>query len=158
MEIGTVFGIIFTLILMSALVIFGFIVMSDISEQMELQQIVEEVDKLQEIVTNFRLMTGTGSTDDYALQIPATSTFCFVNASDPSPQISRGWNPNSIVQSMIIENEYNLWYYYQNGKKQEGKKINHLTVSEDFGNFCADNGAKLQLEKTGPIIEISIKE
>ena len=152
-----VFGVIFTLILISALVIFASIILNDMYQAQIYAQIEEAKDDLGTVVSYFFYNTGTGSTDDYTLSIPSGSKFCFVNVTDPSPQISKGWNPSDIVPGYITENEWNLWIYYPDGD-QDGASISHLTVSDDFGNFCAENGAKLQLLNAGTIVEVSIKE
>ena len=158
METGTVFAVIFTVILISALLVFGFNFIASLWEQHELQQMGQAVKDLQTTVNSWWITTGTGSVTTFDLQISESTTFCFVDRYDPSPNIQRGWDPNTIIQGMITEKTYNLWIYYQSGSKQIGKIINHLNASENFGNFCADNGAQLKLENIGMWVEVSIKE
>jgi len=155
MNIGMVFGAVFTLILISAIVVFAFYVINGMQETQIYAQIEDAKDNLETAVTNHYYNTGTGSTATYTLSIPSGSRFCFIDPSDPSSNMAEGWNPNDIVPSMIINNEYNLWIYYpQSIGDQDGKKISHMNVS---ANFCSVNGAKLKLENLGNRVEVSPK-
>lgn len=172
MEIGTVFGIIFTIILISTITAFGYIVITGIWEQMELQQIAEAKANLREAVTDFRLTTGAGSSSGdwstmlYTLRIPASSEFCFVDPEDPSTRLTGNWNPREFAQNIIESEEYNLWITYQYGANAIGEKIRYLNVSTDedhSANFCARNGQRLKLihkiDEDAPdtYVEVSLK-
>jgi len=162
MEVSTVFGVIFTLILISALLIFGFNFLSSIFQEQELNQISEAVDNFQATVTNFYYTTsgspdGPSSTSTYTLQIPSSSTFCFVDPLDPSPNIGLGWDPQGFTETIIEDEGYNLWIYYQNGASEVGRTLEHTNISSG-SSFCIQDGDKLKLTNLGVWVELSPKD
>jgi hypothetical protein len=174
MEIGTVFGIIFTLILISTITVFGYFVITGIWENMELQQIDEAKVNLKETITDFRLTTGAGSFPGdwssmfFTMQIPASSEFCFVDPQDPSTHLPGNWEPSEFAQTLIESEEFNLWINYKYGASSIGEKVRYMNVSTDSSgnseNFCVQNGHEIKLihkindAGTDTYVEVSLKQ
>jgi len=154
-DVSIPFNMIFTIVLLVALVIFGFYVITEWGKMQELAQIDTAVDSIRDVVDDWYYNTWPDSTKLYTIQIPGSSTFCFIDPENPQTRLAGGWESNEIIESMITENGYNLWIKYQNGASQMGKVIDHMYVSQ---NFCASSGEELKLENTGENVEVSLHE
>jgi hypothetical protein len=156
MSVGMIFGIIFAILVMGMLLVFGsdviviiFCMGSDAQTQKTIQNLQTFVDDL------YLLPSGSG--DYFTLNIPKDSKLCFVNTSYPEPVFYpdplKTWDPDRVYQRIIKDEGYNIWYHHCSG--QSGGKIDHLYIgSGNSKNFCARPGMKLYLENVGRWVAI----
>jgi len=148
MNIGMVFAIIFAVIVLGFVIVFGW---QQIVNIMCLGNEAQTGKAIKDLETSAQSLYGKalGSSSVFKLAIPGDSKFCFINSSNPRSNPGGGWRPDPVIERMIENNGYNLWYSHCSG--QSGYEINHLLVSE---NFCVRSGAELYLENIGSGVSI----
>jgi len=149
MNAGMVFVIIFAIVVMGLVLVFGanqiiniFCFANDAQTSKTIKDLKTEVDNL--------YILSEGSSKLFDLLIPSDAEFCFVNPSSPEANPMKGWKPDPVVLSFITENDYNLWYTHCSGKN--GYNIAHLMPPE---NFCVKSGTTLYMENKGMYVEIT---
>jgi hypothetical protein len=150
MNIGMVFAVIFTVILISFLLIFwsgGLTRFLCLSSDAQTHKVVSDIKRLSEELG----YTSEGSAKRFQLGLPSETRFCFVNPENPSSNPSRGWDSDPVYEAIIKENRYNLWYYYCSGKN--GVRIPNLRAKY---NFCSGSGDVVFFENMGLYVEISL--
>jgi hypothetical protein len=154
MSVGMIFGIIFAILVMGMLLIFGSDVITSIFCMGSDAQTQKVIGNLQDFVDELYTLP-SGSGDYFTLNLPGDSKMCFVNSSHPEPvtypEQFKNWKPNTIIQSIIKEEGYNIWYQQCSGLS--GGKIDHLHIAEG-GNFCTKSGMKLYLQNVGRWVTI----
>ncbi len=157
MNVDMVFAIIFTIILVGFLFSLGMdqiIAIFGVSGQAQVQSAVKNIEKISEELYHL----AEGSSNTYALSIPSGRRICFLKSADPSPNPSRGWNPEKHIYDNLImdsSSQYfgsNIWIYFTQ-TKQEGYKIPNL---EPVYNFCAPSGTTLYFENKGVFVSIEM--
>jgi len=145
MNVGMVFAIIFAVIVMGVVLIFG---SQQIVNIICLGNEAQTGKAIKDLETSVKNLYGQaqGSTNVFDLNLPSDSRFCFINSSDPSARPGADWNPDPVIQTMIKNNGYNLWYSHCTGKS--GYVINHLMIPSNK-NFCVKSGSELYLENKG---------
>jgi len=154
MGIGMVFGIIFAIVVMGMILVFGtdaiisiFCMGSDAQTQKTIKNLQTMVDDL------YVLPSGSG--DYFTLNLPKDSKLCFVNTTHPGPVFYpdplKTWDPDVVYQRIITEEGYNIWYHHCGG--QSGGTIDNLYINPDK-NFCAKPGMKIYLENVGRWVAI----
>jgi len=155
MNVGLVFGIIFTIILIGFLFSVGIdqiISIFGVTGQAQIQGTVKNIERLVEELYHL----SEGSSNTYTISIPAGSKICFLKPDDPTPNPARGWNPEPFIYTHLIadnQSQYfgsNLWIYF-NPKRQEGYKIPYL---EPIYNFCVTSGQELYFENRGVFVSV----
>ena len=147
MNTGMVFGIIFAILVIGMLFVFGIDQIANIFCVSNVAQTNKAVSDLENAVENvFNL--AEGSAMPFKVSIPRNAEICFVNYSNPVPMNT--WNPDpdmyNIISNRITANRFNIWIKYGCGTSDTGSKISYLRVSE---NFCAGLGTDLYLENKG---------
>lgn len=156
MSVGMIFGIIFAILVMVMILVFGSDVIVSIFCMGNDAQTQKTIQNLQTFVDNLYLLP-SGSGDYFTLNLPRDSKICFVNTTYPGPVFYpdplKTWDPDKVYQRIIKEEGYNIWYHHCSG--QSGGKIDHLYIGkEDTKNFCAKPGMKLYLENVGRWVAI----
>ncbi|RLI96668.1 MAG: hypothetical protein DRO99_04090 [Candidatus Aenigmatarchaeota archaeon] len=152
METGMVFGIIFAIIMIALLLVFGMDQIVNIfcvSNTAQTNKAVKDLENAVEDV--FHL--AEGSAMPFKIAIPRNAELCLINYSNPSPM--NNWNPDpdmyNIIRNRIQANQYNVWINYGCGTHEPGYRISYLRVSE---NFCVGLGEELYIENKGHYVSI----
>lgn len=157
MDVSLIFGIIFTIIVMGALIAFGWPLIADYLGFGENAQVLKSIDSLgKKIDSVYRLAEGSGA--QFNLSFSKDYRLCFFNSSNPAPryysQRSMTWDPDWTTKYSINASHYNVWYYQgQDDAAGQGKKIPYLDTPTDK-NFCAPGGTALYLEKKYDWVEV----
>ena len=155
MNVGMVFAMIFTLLVIGFLLIFGsgqISKMFGLSYEAQVQKTIKDIEKkVQDLYT-----LSEGSTLPYNLALPQGTKICFVNPEDPSPRFYSDpvetWDPDRWEQDMIKSKGYNIWYYLPNSDAGYGYTINHLRPARD--SFCSKFGRRVFFINTGLWVEV----
>ncbi len=155
MSVGMIFGIIFAILVMSMILVFGADVTKIIFCTGNDAQIQKTIDNLQSVMDDLYMLP-SGSGDWFTIKIPSDFRICFVNSTDPGPVIypqqERSWKPDIVYQRIIQDEGYNIWFRHCSG--ESGGEIEHLFISPGK-NFCAKTGTRIYLESTGRWVTIS---
>lgn len=147
MDTGLVFGIIFAIIIMALLLVFGMEQIVNIFCVGNIAQADKSVKDLENTVENVYNLA-EGSAMPFRVAIPKNSKLCLINYNDPAPMNS--WNPDPDLYNSIkysIENRrYNVWIRYGCGTEEIGYRINYLELTE---NFCVSGNTELYVENKG---------
>jgi hypothetical protein len=147
MNTGLVFGIIFAIIIIAMLLVFGLEQIVNIFCISNIAQTDKAAKDLEHEVENVYNLA-EGSMVPFKVAIPRNAKLCLIDPDDPSPQNS--WVPHpDLYDSMKYEIEnkrYNVWLIYGCGTNDKGYKINYLETTE---NFCVKGGTELYVENKG---------
>ena len=155
MDAGQVFGLIFTLILVAFLLVFGFNQIRDFFCLGSDAQVFKQVKDLEVVVEDLYTKT-EGSSVPVDMRIPSDGSICFLNIDDYSRNFAYGWDPSPYIISEILNNprhqdyQSNLWVKKCGG--EEAYKIANLKSSV---NFCTAKGDEIFLENKGFYVEVS---
>lgn len=156
MDVGMVFGIILSVIVIVVLLGYGLNAILGISATQNAAQIRNAVADLETRVDNVANFA-EGSTLTHTLRLPASVTFCFVNPADPGravyPEPDKNWLPDPGIGGIITEEGYTLWTIDESTGEENGYVIAGLVPAG--GNFCAGSGATLFLENQGLMVAVS---
>ncbi len=151
MNTSLVFGIIFAIIVIAFVLVFGAEQITNIFCVGNTAQVSKAVNDLENEVENVYNL-GQGSSMPFLVKIPKDSLICLINYDDPSPM--NNWNPDPDIFESInysVRNKgQNVWIDY-GCANDEGYRISHLRLSE---NFCVDTGTELYLENMGSYVRI----
>jgi hypothetical protein len=152
MNTGLIFGIIFAIIVIALLFVFGLGQIENIfcvSNVAQMNKVVKELEDATEDVFNL----AEGSALPFKLSIPRNAQICFVNASNPARE--NNWNPDpneySIILNRIDAHGFNIWRIYGCGSHDPGYRIRHLRPAD---NFCAGLGTEVFLENVGHYVVV----
>jgi hypothetical protein len=157
MNVGVVFGMIFTVIVVLFLLVFGLGQLTDffcLSSDAQVQKAIRDVENRVEQVYN--LAEGSSMTLD--LNLPSDLKFCFIDPLNPgpqdySPQTWKNWYPDDVYITLIQDNNYTLWYTGCSG--QNGYRIKNLKPKNNE-SFCIKPGVELYLVNKGQYVEIDV--
>jgi len=153
MSVGMVFALIFTIVLMAFVILFGWDAVTRLLCFGENSKVQKSIDQIKDLVENHVYPKSKGFSEIYELNVPEGTRFCFVNSTDPRPNILGNWEPDTIYQNMIKENKYTLWVKHCGG--QSGYRIDHLYIPPDR-NFCVKTGARLYFENHGRYVTVEV--
>jgi hypothetical protein len=156
MDVSMIFGIIFTVIVISVILVFGGEQVANIFNLGGEAQILKSMDNLQKKVDSiYRLAEGSGS--EFTLSFSKDYKICFFNSSNPADRFSdktSTWDPDQTVKYRINSSHYNTWYFSgSNDASGDGKRIPYLDMPTDK-NFCAPGGSKVYIVKRFDGVEI----
>jgi|GEM_PF-717737 len=157
MDPSMVFGIIFTIIVMGVLIVFGWDQIATIFGFGGEAQIIRTIDNLNKKV-DYIYRNAEGSRAEFTLAFPKSYSLCFFNASDPSPRFysdkSMTWNPDQTVKFRINQSGFNSWWYAGGDTAQgKGYRFSYLEIPT-AKNFCSLGGTKLSIVNRGYSVEI----
>ena len=148
-----VFAMVFTIIVMGLILVFGFdqiISIFNLGGQAQCQSVIKKIDKQVQSVYSY----ATGSGVPVKINIPDNCRICFVNSTDPSERMytdkDKTWNPDIVYQKLIEEKGYNIWWEYSGNKG--GYTIKHLAVKK---SFCVKRNQKIYIENLGRSVGVS---
>lgn len=160
MNVGMIFAIIFTIVIIGAILALGLTQLQDffcLGSTAQTNKAVNDVETLVDEV--FILAKGSGKSFEMAL--PQDSTICFVNPDNPAPHpyldTTLTWNPDQVVLEGILNDpsstQYgsNLWVYSCGNALGEGLKMDHVIPSK---SFCAPSGTTIFIENVGGSVDI----
>lgn len=154
MGVGMVFGIIFAIVVMIMLIVFGADIISTIFGMGSDAQLVKTIKNMQTVVDDLYYLP-SGSGDYFTLNIPRDTKLCFVNTTHPEPVYyadpKKTWDPDIVFQRIIKEEGYNIWYETSSGKS--GGEIRRLSIAEGK-SFCAVPGMEIYLQNVGGRVTI----
>ena len=146
MDVSMIFGIIFALILIGALLAFGLPLIEKYIKIGIDSEVLKTIDNLQKKVDEiYRL--AENSAEEFKLSFPKDYKLCFFNSSDPKKHYSAGWDPDSTTLYRINQSRYNVWYYSgDDDARGDGKAIPYLDIPTEK-NFCVPGGSKVYVTK-----------
>jgi len=150
MNVGLVFGIIFTAIIIGFLLFFGFKYINEMFGVNCEAILGDQIIKLREQVgKTFQL--SLGATQEFALTIPScVEKICFV---DPDHPGSYGnWETNNVLTRMILQNRYNM-IVFNKDQTFNGYVTDHLKTED---NFCVSSKQTLLLKNDGSFVIIKL--
>ena len=157
MDVSLIFGIIFTLIVIGLLLVFGGEQIANILGFGGHAQVLKTIANLKNKVDDvYRL--GEGSSEQFTLSFSKDFRLCFFNSSNPADRFysdkSMTWDPDSTTKYLINASHYNAWYYAgSNSASGEGKIIPYLEMPTE-NNFCATGGKKVYIVKKWDWVEV----
>lgn len=169
MNVGIVFTLIFAIIVVTLLLIFGYgsiINLAGFGQRANVLDSIEKIDSEAQKVYSY----SRGSTRELLLSVSADSKICFINPQDPQKRTWKenwkSWDPPAGVINTINRqgSEFfgsNLWLITpdsQIGKGQvilKGSLIPKPESSGDSGNFCISGSRKIFFENAGQIVYVS---
>jgi hypothetical protein len=157
MDVSMVFGMIFTIIVMAALLVFGWDQIANLFGFGGEAQLLRSIDSLNKKIDDvYRL--AEGSRAQFTLAFPKSYSLCFFNASDPSPKFysdkSKTWNPDQTVKFRINQSGFNSWWYSGSDTATgDGYRLSYLEIPTSK-NFCSLGGSKLSIVNRGYSVEV----
>jgi hypothetical protein len=154
MGVGMVFGIIFAIVVIGMIMIFGSDAINSIFCMGNDAQMQKTIKNMQNFVDELYTHP-SGSGDYFIVNIPGGFWLCFMNSTNPSPvfypEQHKTWNPDRVYQRIIKDEGYSIWYNKCSG--ESGGKINHFFISPEK-NFCVKSGTELYFENMGRWVTI----
>jgi len=160
-NIGMVFAMIFTVIIIALVLAVGMNQITDffcLGSNAQANKAVKDIESL--VGEVFLLSSGSGKS--YPLSLPSDVKVCFINKTNPGPHpytdTKKTWNPGTLILENFLQNptspQYgsNIWIYYCGKELGDGYKMKYLSPSK---SFCAPTGSKLYIENTGPSVDIT---
>lgn len=147
MQIAAVFGIVFAIIVLIFILIFGAGQIINIMCLGNIGTTNTAVKNLEAVVEDVA-SSGQGSTDIFDVNIPDNARICIINPYDPSASVTGGWMPDRdmLIGEEIQDRGYTLWIEYNCGKTGDGYKIPSIITDT---NYCVEGGEKLLLTNMG---------
>lgn len=150
MNVGLVFGIIFTAIVIGFLLFFGFKYINEMFTVNCDAILGDQIIKFRDQVgKTFRL--SLGASQEFTLIVPScVEKICFV---DPeSPDSYGNWETNNILTRMILQNKYSM-IVFNKDRTFRGYEVDHLKAEY---NFCVSSKQKLLLKNDGSFVAVKL--
>ena len=159
MDVSMVFGIIFTIIVMAVLLVFGWDQIANLLGFGGDAQTLRSIDSLGKKI-DFIYQNAENSRSEFTLSFPKDYKLCFFNSSNPAPKYysdrSMTWNPDQTVKFMINQSGFNSWYYSgTDNASGRGHSFRYLDIPTEK-NFCAPGGTKLSVVNRGYSVEVEL--
>jgi hypothetical protein len=154
MQVGAVFGIIFAIIVMAIVLVFGSGMITDMMCMGSLGQTNKVIDNLNDMTDRVQSLD-EGSSTPFDVNLPSSARLCFVDPEHPNRSIIGDWmpDPGLFIEDEIHANGYNMWIEYNCGSSDTGLYMKYLATES---NFCVKKGDRLLLTNTG--ISVNIKK
>ena len=143
-----VFALIFAIVLISFIVVFGYDAITRMFCIGKDSQVQKAFDSVKEYV-NRLYMKAKGSSDIAEVNIPSGSRICFVNSTSPGRNSAGQWYPDRSIEEIITVEGYNTWIEFCRGS--EGYTLRHVRIDE---NFCVIGPSRIYLENKGAYVSI----
>ncbi len=157
MDVSMVFGIIFTVIVMAVLLVFGWDQIANLFGFGGEAQTLRSIDSLGKKI-DMIYRNAEGSRAEFTLAFPKDYRLCFFNSSSPAAKYysdrSRTWNPDQTVKFRINQSGFNSWYYKgADNAVGNGHIFPYLDIPTEK-NFCAQGGTRLSVVNMGYGVEV----
>jgi hypothetical protein len=155
MDAGMVFALIFTVIVIGLVLVFGMGQIGSLFCMSSDAQVGKALDDIENVAFEVYNLA-EGSSRLLKVSLPGDARLCFVNPESPETQLYtssenwKNWVSDPVYESMIQERGYNIWYEMCSGKG--GKKLPYISVPK---NFCIEGGKNVYLENKGLVVDIS---
>lgn len=163
MQVGMVFAMIITIVIIGLVLVFGFQQIQSffcLGSIAQTNKMVADVEALTEEL----FVLSKGSAKTYRVSLPADGTVCFINETHPGPHPYEDtrltWNPDRLILEQFLQNPdsasygSNVWIHRCGDALGQGHSIDFLSPSK---SFCAPSGEELFLENKGSSVDISVK-
>lgn len=152
MNVGMIFAIIFTAIVIVFLLAGGTKLITDLLGFGELAQIETEIRELENTVSKEVYWQPLGASRLFEFTItPGMDRACFLDYLDPRANPEKGWTGNNVIEYQIRMMNYTIYLFMDSGNEQ-GYPIKKARVKE---NFCISSTQELMLISRGSYVEIS---
>lgn len=159
MDVSMVFGIIFTIIVMAVLLVFGWGQIANLFGFGGEAQVLRSIDSLGKKM-DMIYRNAEGSRSEFTLSFPKDYKLCFFNSSNPAAKYysdrSMSWIPDQTVKYRINQSGFNSWYYTgEDNAAGQGHNFPYLDMPTEK-NFCASGGTTLSVVNMGYSVEVEI--
>jgi hypothetical protein len=152
MDVSLIFGIIFTIILISVVLVFGGEQIASLFDLSGEAQVIKSIGNLESKVDEmYRLAENSG--EEFRLSFSKDYKLCFFNSSNPQRHLSAGWDLDSTVLYKINQSRYNMWYFKGNSATGTGKAIPYMQIPTSK-NFCSSGGSNVYIVNRGDFVEV----
>ncbi|MBI4020317.1 MAG: hypothetical protein HY367_03210 [Candidatus Aenigmarchaeota archaeon] len=155
MDVGMVFAIIFTAIVIVLVLTLGVDQIRDLLGIGRLAQINGAIKELRGVV-DLTYTLSEGTVKPLTLRFPSGARFCFVDSESPEADLDYAdrasrWDPDDFVVDEIRRKGYSLWVYSEAKDPGEGYAVDYLKPGR---NFCAPGGSGLLLINRGLYVDV----
>jgi hypothetical protein len=150
MTVGMVFMLIFTVVVIGFITFFGFQAITDFFCLSGDAQVQKSYNNIEDAVESLYTKT-RGSSQTISVNIPSSTRICFVNSSDPGPNILGGWLPDPDLEDIIRVKGYSTWITLCRGG--EGYIMDHIRVEK---SFCIISSGEVYIQNMGRYVDIEI--
>ncbi len=152
MNVGMIFAIIFTVIVIVFLLTGGMKMITDLLGLGEEAQIKAQIDTLRNVVASevYWLPIEGSKPFEFSLT-PGTDRVCFFNYLDPGANPEKGWEGNNVIEYQARMMNYTVYYFFKDGN-ENGYAIEKAMVTE---SFCTKSPMDLMLISRGRHVEIA---
>ncbi len=157
MNVGMVFGMIFSIIIIGFVLYFGY---TYIGEYMGIQSdagLMQQILSIDSTTSEIYNMAYESSRSFTVSMSSGSGKLCFVDTDNPSANPDGGWPDSEILRKMVTSYENNVLILDSGGMYKEGKKIDHL-VPYRRENFCVSSPTRLILMNEGDHVSVRIDE
>lgn len=155
MDVGMVFAMIFTAIVIVFLLTGGMKMIMDLLGFGESAQIEAQIRGLGNTVSKevYWLPIGGSKPFEFALT-SGTDRVCFLDYLDPRANPAKGWEGNNVIEYQVRQENYTIYYFFKNGD-ENGYPVERARVME---SFCISSSQDIMLTSRGRYVEISPTE
>ncbi len=156
MNVGMLFGIIFSMIIIGFVLYFGYTYIGeymDIQGDAGLMQQILRLDNAADEVYNMAFE----SSKRFSLSFSGGGKVCFVDPSNPSSNPDDGWETNEVLTRMVSGNNHNVVVLLPDGRYDYGKEIEHLAPLRS-SNFCVEGDSEFLLRNEGKYVSITVRQ
>ncbi len=152
MDVSMVFGIVFTVIVIAIILVFGGEQLAAFFGFSSQAQVLKEIKAIQQKADKVYYMAENSGVP-VTISIPSGYKICFLNTSDLRTKVYSSdlmsWKVDPAINTLIKNNGYNIWY--SGGKTKDGYTIANLVTEK---NFCTVSGMEIYLKNTGYEVEV----
>ena len=155
MNVGLIFEIIFAIIVMGMLVVFGMQYFGAVIEVSCESHIGQEMINIEEAVDKVRTFS-QGSAIELIVLVPnCVERVCFVDPQHPEVENKKGgWMTNDFISDLVSSNGHNV-VLLKNDGSYDGYTVSKL---KPLVNFCITSKEKTTVRNMGSMIEISLSD
>ncbi len=155
MNVGLIFGIIFAIIVMGMLIVFGMQNIGSVIEVSCESHIGQEMINIEKAVDKVRTFSQGSSIELIVLVPSCVERVCFVDPQHPEIENKKGgWMTNDFISDLVSSNGHNVVLLKDDGS-YDGYTVSKLRPVE---NFCITTKEKTVLRNMGSRIEISLSD
>lgn len=152
MEVGMVFAIIFSVIVIVFLLTGGMKMITDFLGFGEGAQIEAGIRELRNVASKEVYWLPIGGSKPFEFTVtPGTDRVCFFDYLDPRANPERGWEGNNVIEYQVRQENYTVYLFMKNGN-ENGYQIERARAEE---SFCIKSTQDIMLTSRGRYVEIA---